>query len=389
MIQNGFYNFIFLCIIIGELCKEQEVKGLDIVRRDWSHIAVTAGKTVLDEILSEKSYDDKVFAICSYLEKLRNELESKTLPLHQFIITKQLSKAPAEFTNIKTLPHVQVATRINLKKQRLIFKKGDTVDYIICKDGTNLVNTQRAYHLDEVNSGHILDNGEKLTVDIDYYLAHQIHPVVSRLVEELDGMDASRVAHCLGLDGSKFKTSIPKSVIADVKLYSEGDAVIENSTKQFASCEKYKFICMSCNAENVLSSAFRPSKNGSYETILDKCCNPDCAVPPHRYIILIRNHLVLFIRNYIKRYYENWMICDNPSCNNNTRRHSHIRNGNYPVCMSCRNGNLIRRFSAYDLYLQLKFLRYIFDYKKQQLQTIYRGVCLLIFVYLLGYVNSI
>lgn len=355
------------------------------MRRDWSHIAVTAGKAVLDEILSEQGFDEKVFAICSYLEKIRDELKSGKMPFNVFIITKQLSKAPTEFTNIKTLPHVQVALRMNKKRQRR-FKKGDMVDYIICNDGTNLVSTQRAYHLDELNSGYVSENEEKLTIDIDYYLAHQIHPVVSRLVEVLDGMDASRVAYCLGLDGSKYKAVIQKSIQADQVIYSEGDALIENSTRRFANCEKYKFICISCNAENIVSSAFRPSNNNGYETILDKCCNPDCVVPPHRYITSIRNHLVIFLRNYIKKYYENWMVCDNPSCNHNTQKHSHCRNGIYPMCMSCRNGSLIRQFTASDLYLQMEFLRYVFDYKAQQLQSIYKGWCLIIAILLTHYI---
>jgi DNA polymerase alpha subunit A len=37
-----------------------------------------------------------------------------------------------------------------------------------------------------------------LKVDIDYYLAQQVHPVVTRLIECLEGTDAVRVAECLG-----------------------------------------------------------------------------------------------------------------------------------------------------------------------------------------------
>lgn len=39
---------------------------------------------------------------------------------------------------------------------------------------------------------------EKLKVDVKYYLAQQIHPVVSRLCDPIEGTDAARIAECLG-----------------------------------------------------------------------------------------------------------------------------------------------------------------------------------------------
>ena len=57
--------------------------------------------------------------------------------------------------------------------------------------------TQRAYHVDEVKEN------QTLKVDFNYYLAHQLHPVVSRLCDPLDGTDSSRIAQSLGLDAGK------------------------------------------------------------------------------------------------------------------------------------------------------------------------------------------
>ena len=34
--------------------------------------------------------------------------------------------------------------------------------------------------------------------DVKYYLAHQVHPVVSRLCDPIDGTDAAHIAECLG-----------------------------------------------------------------------------------------------------------------------------------------------------------------------------------------------
>jgi len=40
-----------------------------------------------------------------------------------------------------------------------------------------------------------------------YYLSQQLHPVVARLCDPLEGTDASRLALCLGLDPNDYKSS--------------------------------------------------------------------------------------------------------------------------------------------------------------------------------------
>lgn len=65
---------------------------------------------------------------------------------------------------------------------------------------------ERARHPDEVKS-----DDSRWLVDIDYYLAQQIHPVVSRLCAEIQGTSPERLAECLGLDPSKVKNSFHSS----------------------------------------------------------------------------------------------------------------------------------------------------------------------------------
>ena len=67
-----------------------------------------------------------------------------------------------------------------------------TLTHHLLQDGSNLAATQRAYHPDEV-----LKN-DSLTVDVKYYLAHQVHPVVARLCDPIDGTDTAHIAECLG-----------------------------------------------------------------------------------------------------------------------------------------------------------------------------------------------
>lgn len=64
--------------------------------------------------------------------------------------------------------------------------------FSLLQDGSNLAATQRAYHVEE------LKTNSALVIDKNYYLAHQIHPVVSRLLDPIEGTDAARIAECLG-----------------------------------------------------------------------------------------------------------------------------------------------------------------------------------------------
>lgn len=57
----------------------------------------------------------------------------------------------------------------------------------------------RAYHIDD------LRKNETLEVDIDYYLKNQIHPVVGRMMEPIEGTDNAQIAMCLGLDPGAFR----------------------------------------------------------------------------------------------------------------------------------------------------------------------------------------
>lgn len=348
----------------GDLKFSQEHKGLDIVRRDWSQIAVMVGKIVLDEILSDKQHDDKIDAIHGHLEKVKTNIEEDSVPLPMFIITKQLAKAPKEFTgnSAVTQSHVQVALRMNDTRNRR-YKKGDMVDYIICDDGTANPATQRAYHLDEIKSS------EHLKVDKIYYLAHQIHPVIWRMCDPLEGTDASRIAQCLGLDPSKFKMAAQRSQQEKMDD-GVGESLVKTSLQRFLQCEKFEFTCVACKANNIVASAFKPAANRSYDAVLAKCSNNECAANPYQYVISIRNQLILAMRKYIRRFYEHWLVCDDPACNSNTRRYSHVTHSRRPVCLTCKKGILVRQYSERDLFNQLTYLQYMFDLSKHHQKNV-------------------
>ncbi|EDW34578.1 GL21505 [Drosophila persimilis] len=344
----------------GVLKREQEHKGLDIVRRDWSQLAVMVGKAVLDEVLAEKQLEEKLDAVHAQLERIKDQIAQSAVPLPLFVITKQLTRAPQEYANSGSLPHVQVALRMNRERNRR-YKKGDMVDYVICVDGTTNAAMQRAYHLDE------LKGSETLKLDTDYYLGHQIHPVVTRMVEVLEGTDASRIAECLGMDPTKFRQNAQRAQ-REINEQAEGESLLKTTLQLYRLCEPFRFNCVTCKTEQLMASAYRPGVNHSHVPVLQQCSKAECQTAPLQYLVSIRNQLQLAIRRYVQRFYKNWLVCDHPDCNYNTRTHTLKKDMRRPLCYKCKSGSLLRQYTERDLYNQLCYLRFLFDLNKQQLQ---------------------
>lgn len=185
----------------GEIVESMEFKGLDIVRRDWCKFAQSVGEKVLTEILSDKPMEERVNNIHTHLVQVKETIQGNQVDHTLLEITKQLSQSISEYRDsAQNLPHVQVAMRMNTTMNRN-FKKGDVVGYVICEDGSDEPYIKRAYHLDEMKLN------KKLKIDINYYLANQVHPIVARIIEPLTDTDAARVADCLGLDAKKYRAN--------------------------------------------------------------------------------------------------------------------------------------------------------------------------------------
>jgi len=93
----------------GELVCMKEMKGLDLVRRDWCVQSKDTGRFVLDHILSRVDKDAGINDIHEHLEELAQKMHSGELPIEKYVITKGLSKHPNDFPDAKSQPHVHVA----------------------------------------------------------------------------------------------------------------------------------------------------------------------------------------------------------------------------------------------------------------------------------------
>lgn len=255
-----------------------ELKGLDMVRRDWAPVAGATAKLILDEIMSEQPLDDKIYKSVKILNDVAAQLRGGNVPLKDMMITKQLAKNPEEYKDSQGLYHVQVALRMNKSgKLPKKYKNGDTVSYIFCNDGL-------AHHVIEVGTPMVKEvkvepgktatastseeNGnevktepepEILQPDPAYYLSQQIHPVVSRICEPIPGLDAARIAECLGMDPTSYKR---RRVVED----NNDDNYLgeETEKEKYRDCEKFSFICTECRKEIVVESLFTGSVKTNY-----------------------------------------------------------------------------------------------------------------------------
>ncbi|BBN16162.1 DNA polymerase alpha subunit A [Marchantia polymorpha subsp. ruderalis] len=343
-----------------------EQKGLDIVRRDWSSLSKEIGNFALEQILSEGSREDVVEAIHNQLRKLQEDMRNGQVELDKYIITKSLTKAPEDYPDAKNQPHVQVALRRRQAGHHVGCCAGDTVPYIICvdKDSTGLA--ERARHPDEIKA-----NSEAFMVDIEYYLSQQIHPVVSRLCAPIEGTDARHIAECLGLDPSKFHRAEPANEVEDTLLSS---ATILDDDDRYRHCEALQLVCPQCTRRYQFSGVGRmvsPNLQDSSEHPVsdDPLRCPQCSHGGSMQRLspaMLANQVKQRAEEFIARYYDGWMMCDDEACGHLTRNVSLRVVGdadrgtvcpNYPRC----NGRLGRQYTEVDLYKQLTHFHRLLD----------------------------
>uniref|UniRef100_A0A667XK70 DNA polymerase n=1 Tax=Myripristis murdjan TaxID=586833 RepID=A0A667XK70_9TELE len=315
----------------GRYSTKQELKGLDIVRRDWCDLAKECGNYVIGQILSDQSRDAIVENIQRHLVEVGEKVASGSIPLNQYEIHKALTKDPQDYPDKKSLPHVHVALWINSQGGRRV-KAGDTVSYIICQDGSTLAASQRAYALEQ------LQKQDGLSLDTQYYLAQQIHPVVARICDPIEGIDGVLIASWLGLDPSQFRVQqqFQREEESEGLL---GAPVQLTDEERYRDCERFTFTCPQCGTDNIYDNVFEGSGQ-KLEPSLLRCCHIPCGGCPRDYVVNISNKLLLDIRRHIKKYYSGWLVCEDQTCQNRTRRLPIAFSRHGPICPACNRATL-------------------------------------------------
>jgi len=187
-------------------CKqfERELKGLDIVRRDWCGLAKDIGEAILNKILDGTGVEEPAHWISNYLVESAAGIDNHKISLDRFVITKAITKPPQDYPDAKHQPHVQVALRLIARGKSVT--SGQDIPYIITEAGDSTLSfADRARH------PHEFELDSHLRVDIEWYKSQQVHPLVARILGPVEGMDAARVAECLGMDAARFAKSTPMS----------------------------------------------------------------------------------------------------------------------------------------------------------------------------------
>lgn len=84
LLKKKKYAAVTMEVRDGKEILTTELKGLDIVRRDWSEFAANAGKNILTKILSDCSADERVEFIHSKMEELSQALKViKAITIYQ------------------------------------------------------------------------------------------------------------------------------------------------------------------------------------------------------------------------------------------------------------------------------------------------------------------
>ncbi|KAK2859391.1 hypothetical protein Q5P01_004011 [Channa striata] len=342
---------------LGNKVKAEVNKLYKLLEIDIDEIGVTwpkeCGNYVIGQILSDQSRDVIVENIQKHLVEVGEKVVSGAIPLNQYEIHKALTKDPQDYPDKKSLPHVHVALWINSQGGHRV-KAGDTVSYIICKDGSTLAASQRAYSLEQ------LQKQEGLSLDTQYYLAQQIHPVVSRICDPIEGIDSVLIATWLGLDPSQFRAQqqYQREEEADGLLGAPAQLTDE---ERYKDCERFTFTCPQCGTDNIYDSVFEGA-GSKVEPSLLRCCHIPCGSCPSDYGVNISNKLLLDIRRHIKKYYSGWLVCEDQTCQNRTRRLPIAFSRHGPLCPACMRATLRPEYSEKALYNQLCFYRFIFDW---------------------------
>ncbi|CAK5267409.1 unnamed protein product [Mycena citricolor] len=327
-----------------------EVKGLDMKRREYCTLSKNVSQYVLDQILSGDPQDDVIQNIHDFLTNIGQNVRDGKVKLEEFVIFKRLGKNPEDYPDIKSQPHVQVALRMKLRGGNA--KHGDVIPYVFClSPGEQTAKTgqaDRAKHPDEYRK-----EGSELKLDVEYYLAHQVLPPIERLCDPIDGTDRSRLAECLGLDPTRYRTS--SSSASDEPAFAGYDSLMPDS-ERFKDAVPLVVRCRKCQVE----VAFGPIHDR------DKCIlqTEGLTCPECKQSIShgsLQMQLETQIRKHINKYYEAVTRCD--ECGRETRRMG--VSGRHCLQNGC-SGNVNLLYDDNMLYNQLRYFSSLFDMEKAE-----------------------
>ena len=367
----------------------REVKGLDMVRRDWCGLSKEVSSKVLNFLLSDKQRDDVVESVLLQLDATGKAVRALEVPLEQFVITKQLTKPPTDYSDAHSQPHVQVALAMLQNGDKV--RSGDIVPYVVCKGDGPL--PKRSYH-----PSTVLAASGGLAVDVEYYLEYQLLPPVARLCAVMEELDQARLAACLGLEHSRFRHTGDERTGSgsgggqhwggrgggdedDEELMSLS-AIHGEPEQRFSECERLTLTCTHCQQRLSFEGGVRildsPSNNeaaGDQAAPLARsglqCPTAGCGglladggdEAMARTLHCLQAAVLTAHRRAVLASYCSGTQCSDSACRLRTRDQSLRASG---VCLRDKcQGHAVPLQPANRLYLQLLSMQYELDAQRQ------------------------
>ena len=338
---------------------ERELKGVDLVRRDWSPLSKNTGSKILDIILSGKTKDEIIVEIYDELKNVSQAIDNDKVDLKDYAITKQLAKNIDEYNDLKALPHVQVAKRLR-EQGKINFQIHSFIPYIIClpkEDENDPNNTthrtktivDRAYHPKEI------ENDPSLKIDKIWYKENQILPVVRRLVQHITEITMNQLCESLEIENRSHNMFQNNDDIPEVNETTNKG----KKTKILNLKVKNGIVlrCPECKKEMRVNKM-----NSRIEFIRGlKCPNPKCNhLLKGNDFNLVANVIKNTVKTLIFYYYRKKSTCSNCRESNNT--------------LFCRtkcsdktcNGYMLTDYDEMSVYQELKFLYELIEINKDK-----------------------
>lgn len=203
---------------------EIEIKGLEIVKKNYCDISSEIGKSVLDIIFSNNTNNDgiKKFVSNELLKIRHNNNNNYT----EFVLREKISRNIEEYATKSQLPHVVIAQR--MKKCGIPIKPGQNINYIVCNhtDNTKSSKSECSFTPDEFIN-------QKKTIDIEWYIKHQILPPLSRILQPLN-INIDKIDN--------------DCIINNSNLFNNNLSILRKN-QNYDNCEKLSIECDKCNKE--------------------------------------------------------------------------------------------------------------------------------------------
>jgi len=141
-----------------------KIRGFELVRRDWSNVAKTTQRKVLEAILKDGSKEKAVKIVKDIIE----ELKGGNVPLEDLTIYTQMRKDPNKYDIVS--PEISAAKKA--AEAGMQIEKGMMIGYVITKKGASISDKAQLVELAK-------------DYDPNYYIDNQVLPSVLKILKEL------------------------------------------------------------------------------------------------------------------------------------------------------------------------------------------------------------